>query len=66
LTESGDYTAKYDKAVEMMSAVDPLNGKVLVPERPAEKRPAVYNEAILNEYLDYNSIVNQVVINFNV
>jgi len=61
LTESGDYTPKYDRAVEMMAQVDPLNGLVAVPQRPESIPPAIFDDAVLSEYLDYEGIIQNVV-----
>ena len=61
LTENGDYTEKYDKAVEMIAQYDTLAQLVVKPERPQHVAPVVYPDARVTEMMNLEDIINQVV-----
>jgi len=59
LTESGDYTEKYDKAAEMIAAYDPIASYLDKPERPAVVPPTAYPEVQLTEFIPYSDILQK-------
>ena len=61
LTENGDYTEKYDKAVEMIAQYDTLAQLVVKPKRPQHVAPVVYPDARVTEMMNLEDIINQVV-----
>ncbi len=61
LTEAGHYTAKYDRAAEMLAAYDPLSSLLSKPERPAIVQPFAYFPATMNQYIDFEGILAKVV-----
>lgn len=61
LTERGEYTAKYDKAAEMIANYDPLAGVLYKPERPPDSPPFAYFDVLFSDWLDFNGIVDNVV-----
>ena len=56
LTESGDYTEKYDKAAEMIAAYDPIASYLDKPERPAIVPETAYPEVQLTEFIPYREV----------
>lgn len=61
LTEAGHYTPKYDRAAEMIAAYDILSEDLVKPERPEIVPPTIYQTVIMDEYLDFETIVSNVV-----
>ena len=61
LSECGNYTAKYDKAEEMIAAYDDLSGALIKPPRPAFVPPISYPDVQMTEFINYDGIIANVV-----
>ena len=61
LSENGGYTAKYDKAAEMIAGYDTLSGVLSKPQKPEHTPPVFYPDVQLKEMLDFNQIISNVV-----
>jgi len=60
LTESGQYTAKYNATREMIAAYDPLYETLSHPEQPASPQPTVYSDVTISEFIPYWNIIENV------
>jgi len=63
LTEAGHYTSKYDRAAEMIAAYDILAEDLKKPPRPEIVLPITYPTVVMDEFLDFETIVSNVVSN---
>lgn len=63
LSESGDYTEKYQLAKDLIAADNPVKTKI--PEQPAITPKTAYPTVEMTEILTYTQLIDQVVILFN-
>ena len=60
LTESGQYTAKYNATLEMITAYDPLYDLLYHPPRPAIPPTTDYPDAHLYKFIPYWDIIEKI------
>merc|ERR1711976_1138659 len=60
LSESGQYTSKYEATREMIALYDPLYDILSHPERPENPQPTVYTDVSLSEFIPYWNIIENV------
>lgn len=59
LSEGGDYTDKYDETCQLLEKYQKV--KLRKPERPEETKKVAYNPLNSTGYIDWNSLLSQVV-----
>ncbi|XP_044739501.1 beta-galactosidase-1-like protein 3 isoform X2 [Chrysoperla carnea] len=58
LTESGDYTEKYEVVVELVGQYNPE--KTLLPDRPSETPKIVYNSLEIIDVLEFSTVLSKI------